>query len=112
MTASPPAAVPIPAATVVILRPGPAGAEVLLTRRPTTMAFAADVDVFPGGRVDPGDGDPSAIRASARTPAEAAAALGGNVEPSAAVALHVAAVREEITVAGARRKRSQGANAA
>jgi glyoxylase-like metal-dependent hydrolase (beta-lactamase superfamily II)/8-oxo-dGTP pyrophosphatase MutT (NUDIX family) len=30
---------------------------VLLTQRPTTMAFAADMHVFPGGAVDPGDGD-------------------------------------------------------
>jgi glyoxylase-like metal-dependent hydrolase (beta-lactamase superfamily II)/8-oxo-dGTP pyrophosphatase MutT (NUDIX family) len=44
-----------PAATVVLLRPGPDGLEVLLTHRPTTMAFAADMHVFPGGAVDAGD---------------------------------------------------------
>ncbi|HEU5202884.1 MAG TPA: MBL fold metallo-hydrolase [Candidatus Limnocylindrales bacterium] len=48
--------VPIPAATVVVLREAPAGIEVLLTHRPTTMAFAADMHVFPGGRVDAADG--------------------------------------------------------
>jgi glyoxylase-like metal-dependent hydrolase (beta-lactamase superfamily II)/8-oxo-dGTP pyrophosphatase MutT (NUDIX family) len=49
-------AVPIPAATVVVLREAPAGIEVLLTRRPATMAFAAGMHVFPGGRIDAGDG--------------------------------------------------------
>jgi len=48
--------VPIPAATVVVLREAPAGIEVLLTHRPATMAFAADMHVFPGGRVDAADG--------------------------------------------------------
>ena len=47
--------VPIPAATVVVLREAPAGFEVLLTHRPPTMAFAAGMHVFPGGRVDAAD---------------------------------------------------------
>lgn len=47
--------VPIPAATVVVLREGSAGPEVLLTHRPATMAFAAGMHVFPGGRIDAGD---------------------------------------------------------
>lgn len=48
-------AVPRPAATVVLLRPGAAGLEVLLTRRPLSMRFGADLFVFPGGRLDPGE---------------------------------------------------------
>jgi glyoxylase-like metal-dependent hydrolase (beta-lactamase superfamily II)/8-oxo-dGTP pyrophosphatase MutT (NUDIX family) len=52
-----PPPVPRPAATVVLLRPGPDGPEVLLTQRPATMAFAADMHVFPGGAVDPADAD-------------------------------------------------------
>lgn len=53
-------ATPIPAATVVLTRPAPGGRglEVLLTRRPASMTFAPDMHVFPGGRVDPADGDP------------------------------------------------------
>jgi 8-oxo-dGTP pyrophosphatase MutT (NUDIX family) len=43
---------PRPAATVILLRPGP---EVYLLRRTTTMAFAAGMSVFPGGRVDSTD---------------------------------------------------------
>ena len=39
-------AVPIPAATVVVLREAAHGPEVLLTHRPATMAFAAGMHVF------------------------------------------------------------------
>jgi len=49
---------PRPASTVVLLRPGPGAPEILLTKRPTTMAFAGDLFVFPGGRVDAADADP------------------------------------------------------
>ncbi len=45
----------IPAATLVLYRPGPAGPEHLFVERSATMAFAAGAVVFPGGRVDPGD---------------------------------------------------------
>ena len=47
-----------PAATVVLLRPGKNGPEVLLTLRPDSMAFGAGLHVFPGGRVEAADGDP------------------------------------------------------
>lgn len=43
------------AATVLLLRDGSDGLEVWLQRRPPTMVFAADVHVFPGGAVEPGD---------------------------------------------------------
>jgi 8-oxo-dGTP pyrophosphatase MutT (NUDIX family) len=46
-----------PAATVVLLRDGPDGIEVLVQRRAATMAFAASAIVFPGGAVEPGDAD-------------------------------------------------------
>lgn len=42
----------VPAATVVLLRDGADGLEALLMRRPSTMAFAPGMSVFPGGRVD------------------------------------------------------------
>ena len=91
---------PHPAATVVLLRPGSAGLEVLLTRRPSTMAFAAGMMVFPGGRVDAADSDPGLTARSALTPAAAAERLGGSAEPELAAALHVAAVRELFEEAG------------
>lgn len=51
---------PHDAATLVLVRPGTTGLEVLLTRRPDTMAFAGGMYVFPGGRVDAVDGSPEA----------------------------------------------------
>ena len=73
-------AVPIPAATVVVLRETAHGPEVLLTHRPATMAFAAGMHVFPGGRVDAADAAPELA------PRRAGA--------GAAEAAHVAAIRE------------------
>lgn len=46
---------PRPASTVILLRDTAAGPEVYLLRRQRTMAFAAGMTVFPGGRVDAGD---------------------------------------------------------
>ena len=46
---------PIPAATVILFRAGPAGTEHLFVERAVTMAFAGGAIVFPGGRVDPDD---------------------------------------------------------
>lgn len=46
---------PVPAGTVIVLRDGAAGLEVLMLRRATTLAFAAGNWVFPGGRVERGD---------------------------------------------------------
>jgi glyoxylase-like metal-dependent hydrolase (beta-lactamase superfamily II)/8-oxo-dGTP pyrophosphatase MutT (NUDIX family) len=75
---------PRPAATVVLIRTGDAGLEVLLTRRPSSMPFAADAHVFPGGRVDVDDAD------------EALLARG----ETGATSHHVAAIRELFEEAG------------
>jgi len=93
---------PRPAATVVLLRPGPAGLEALLTRRPSSMAFAAGMHVFPGGRVDPGDFDPDIAARSVLSPSDCMAALGGggDLTPWAGIAAHVAAIRELFEEAG------------
>lgn len=48
-------AAPRPAATVIVLRDGPAGLETFMLRRVATMAFAAGMHVFPGGVVDASD---------------------------------------------------------
>ena len=45
---------PIPAATVVLLRDGASGVEVLMLRRNSKISFGG-MWVFPGGRIDPGD---------------------------------------------------------
>ncbi|MCP5282168.1 MAG: MBL fold metallo-hydrolase [Rhodoferax sp.] len=44
-----------PAATVLLLRDGPQGLEVLMTRRALTASFAPGAYVFPGGGVDAAD---------------------------------------------------------
>jgi 8-oxo-dGTP pyrophosphatase MutT (NUDIX family) len=44
-----------PAATVVLVRDGAEGCEVLLVRRNAQLAFHGGAWVFPGGRVDPAD---------------------------------------------------------
>jgi 8-oxo-dGTP pyrophosphatase MutT (NUDIX family) len=46
-----------PAATVIVLRAGESGLEVLLVRRTPQARFMAGTWVFPGGAVDPGDGE-------------------------------------------------------
>ena len=89
-----------PAATVVLLRPGPSGLQALLTRRPATMAFASDMYVFPGGRVDAADTDAGLAARSVRTAAEASVALGGDLDPTVALAAHIAAIRELFEEAG------------
>lgn len=45
----------IPAATVVVLRDGAAGLEVLMLHRDRDLSFAGGMWVFPGGRIDPAD---------------------------------------------------------
>jgi len=54
---------PRPAATVLLLRDGADGIEVLMTRRAMTASFAPGAYVFPGGGVDPAD---AAAHAQAR----------------------------------------------
>jgi 8-oxo-dGTP pyrophosphatase MutT (NUDIX family) len=47
--------IPIPSATVILLRDGSAGLETLLLRRNSRIAFHGGAWVFPGGRIDPED---------------------------------------------------------
>ncbi len=54
--APPPGVAPaLPAASVLVVRDGRAGLEVLVTLRSRRMRFAGGMLVFPGGRVDPSD---------------------------------------------------------
>jgi 8-oxo-dGTP pyrophosphatase MutT (NUDIX family) len=66
----------VPAATVVLVRDGEDGIEVLLLRRDSRLAFAGGMWVFPGGRVDVDDfpagttaDDPDALEQAARNAA-------------------------------------------
>lgn len=63
-----------PAATVLLVRDGAGGLEVLMQRRNTTMVFASGNYVFPGGRVDEADGEGEAayVAAAVRECAEEA----------------------------------------
>ena len=92
--------VPRPAATVVLVRPGVDGLEVLLTHRPATMAFAPDMHVFPGGRVDAADADPGLAARSVVPAAAAAERMGGDLDPPVALAAHIAAIREAFEEVG------------
>jgi 8-oxo-dGTP pyrophosphatase MutT (NUDIX family) len=51
---------------VILLRDAPRGLEVLMLRRTSKASFAADAWVFPGGRIDPGDGPDTGSLAAAR----------------------------------------------
>lgn len=85
------------AATVVLLRDGDAGIEAYLLRRLGSMAFAGGMYVFPGGSVDPRDGD-AAIAWQGPPASEWAAPLSAP-EPLAR-GLVAAAVRETFEEAG------------
>lgn len=52
-------ALPRPAATVLLLRPGLGDLEVFMVERHHQIDFATGALVFPGGKVDPGDWEPT-----------------------------------------------------
>ena len=61
---------PIPAATLILMRPGTSAPELLMIERSVRMAFAPGALVFPGGRIDPddrilGSGDVDAAKVAA-----------------------------------------------
>ena len=56
---------PRPAATILLLRDGPDGLQVLMTRRSMKASFAPGAYVFPGGALDAADASDAAV-ASAR----------------------------------------------
>ena len=70
----------VPAATVIPVRDGTDGPEILMLRRDSRLAFAGGLWVFPGGRVDPADYpsddptdlDTAELRAAAREAEEEA----------------------------------------
>jgi 8-oxo-dGTP pyrophosphatase MutT (NUDIX family) len=77
------------AASLIITRHGKKGLEVLMGKRPRKSAFAPDVFVFPGGKVEAGDFD--ATPAKALDP-ECVRRTGAS--PRLATALAAAALRE------------------
>lgn len=96
------------AATVVLLRDGAEGLEVYMQRRTRTLAFAAGMYVFPGGRVEEQDADP-AVPFAESPPWPVPFAVGGDIvrglpgpsDPEHVYrGLVVAAVRETLEEAG------------
>jgi 8-oxo-dGTP pyrophosphatase MutT (NUDIX family) len=94
-----------PAATVVVLRDGPAGPEVFMVRRHEGTAFMGGAHVFPGGRVDAADGDAGDSWCDGI--AHATRQLDG-LQPAEALAYHVAAARELFEEAGVLLARDSG----
>lgn len=85
---------PVPAATVMVVRDGPPGLEVLLVRRHGNSGVLGGVHVFPGGKLDPADRavdlawldrDPAACQRALAEP---------GLDAEIAVGLHLAALRE------------------
>lgn len=100
-------ATPRPAATVILLRSGPAGdVETFLVRRDPRSRFAANACVFPGGTVHTEDLDGSAdVWDESPTADEAHRRLGERggeapESPRLSLALHRAALRELFEEAG------------
>ena len=88
---------PRPAATVILLRDTVTGPEVYLLRRQQSMAFAAGMTVFPGGRVDPTD---SSIADSWSGPPPSFFGERLGCSPDTAAAYVAAAVRETFEESG------------
>jgi 8-oxo-dGTP pyrophosphatase MutT (NUDIX family) len=77
------------AASLILLRQGERGPEVLMGRRPRKSSFAPDVFVFPGGALDKAD---FALKPTAPLSPECVARTGAS--PRLATALAMAALRE------------------
>jgi 8-oxo-dGTP pyrophosphatase MutT (NUDIX family) len=93
---------PLPASTVVLVRPAQAGGfEIFMNRRPDKIEVYAGVYVFPGGRVEKADYSREMLGLiQGLTSAEAQQKLGCALEPELCVGHWVAAVRELYEEAG------------
>ncbi len=89
------------AASVVMLKDGPAGLEVFLIRRHGLSDVLGGAYVFPGGKVDPGD-QRADVQACLDAPASSlrAALAEPELDAASAAALYVAALREAFEETG------------
>src|SRR5258706_13140517 len=99
MDAMPDPVIPRPAATLLLLRDGPVGLEVLMTARHEESGFAAGALVFPGGKVDPED---STLRRFCP---------GSEALDDVALGFRIAAIRETFEECGILLARRRGASA-
>ena len=98
--APPPAALRA-SATVLMVRDGPAGLEVFMVQRHAGSDVHGGSYVFPGGKVDAADASPALRAHLDLAPAALHARLHeADLREDAAVALHVAAVREAVEECG------------
>lgn len=98
MTTRGPAVQALPAATVVLVRDGAHGIEVLLMQRNLQSRFVPGNYIFPGGSLDPEDSAPGTFALCAGlTDAQASAALG---VAAGGLAYWVASIREAFEEAG------------
>jgi 8-oxo-dGTP pyrophosphatase MutT (NUDIX family) len=95
-------AIPKNAATVILLREkDPSGFEVFLLKRHEKSSFMGGNYVYPGGRVDRGDGSlETCALCRGLTPEEARRVLGHALSPEESLAHWIAAVRELFEEAG------------
>ncbi|MBL8382589.1 MAG: NUDIX hydrolase [Burkholderiales bacterium] len=92
---------PRPSATVLMLRDGDAGLEILMQRRSDESDVLGGAYVFPGGKIDREDGDDDMLERIDRSAAELQSALGDPaLDARAAAACFVAAARETFEEAG------------
>jgi len=93
---------PLPASTVVLVRPDAGGGfEVFMNRRPEKMETYAGVYVFPGGCVETDDCSQEMVALTqGLAPAEARAALESELDGEVCLGHWVAAVRELFEEAG------------
>ncbi|MDQ3944151.1 MAG: NUDIX domain-containing protein [Actinomycetota bacterium] len=98
-----------PAATLMLVRDGVDGMEVLMLRRHPDSVFAADAWVFPGGAVDPSDGELAPTTALGPTDGVASTTIGVR---SGGLAFFVAAARECFEEAGVLLARHTGSGVA
>jgi len=109
-SASAGAPTPEPAATVVLLRPDPAGQPlVFFVKRHGKARFMPRHYVFPGGRLDPGDADEALLaRVDGVDGAALASRMVGVTSARQALAHVVAAIRETFEEAGVLLARRDG----
>lgn len=92
---------PRDAATVVVARPTADGTyEVLLTKRPDSMAFMGGTYVFPGGALDDADRSDAMARVSNLQRRDARERLGEDIDAGMALGLFCCALRELYEEAG------------
>ncbi|MEX2205750.1 MAG: NUDIX hydrolase [Myxococcota bacterium] len=100
--------VPVPAATVILLRDSAAGPEVLMLARHSQSDFLPDAYVFPGGRVEDEDHE-LAERVAGLARSEASRRL-GTVPADQALGFFVAGVRETFEESGILLARRSGSS--